>query len=438
MSTARSHENSANNDIEEPSEHSSSSRSTPVSRSLNIRLNVELPIAAPTAGLRSRPIVRRTWPQGMSPPRQPQPQQPPRLPSPRRQPALIHEVGGPSTLIVGIPVGRLPPVSWERDYLSVECVRQLHDQGFEHEMHLHHHQNLMDQVISQLSATHIELHRARDLIEEVVWEIECLRMKVVIWGLIACVLFSLLLFLEWNNSMALSSDSSADESGYVTARLPCPRATYVTGPDPTRTIDLNLPDHPHKHLLGKCPMWLTAESSGTKSDACSPSATQNDLNSNATSPRSENTVSAPMRLERPKARTRENARKKTHLTITVTFRNLEIGEPSTKAPQVVTPRESTKEYVQLYGYFDWKDEVNESLGWLTSRGTDMKARLDFHTDLATDMSGQMNELEQDIAQNQERATTAIRVARTTRIQSRVAKSIALVVSIVSLFIQLYR
>ncbi|KAI3725097.1 hypothetical protein L1987_64872 [Smallanthus sonchifolius] len=241
MSTARSHENSANNDTEEPSEHSSNSRSTSVSRSLNIRLNAELPIAAPAAGL------------------------------------------------------RLPPESWERDYLSMEGVHQLHDQGFEHEMRLHHYQNLMDQVSSKLTATHTELHRARDLIEEAVWEIQRLRMKVVIWGLIAC--------------MASSSDSSADESDYVTAKPPCPRAANVTGPDPTRTIDLNIPDHPHEHVLGKCLMWLPAESS---------------------------------------------------------------------------------------------------------------AQLDFHTDLATDMSGHMNELEQDIMQNQERTTTAIRDARTARIQSRVA------------------
>ncbi|KAI3725497.1 hypothetical protein L1987_65287 [Smallanthus sonchifolius] len=275
MSTARSHENSTNKDTEEPSEHSSSSRSTSVSRSLNIRLNTELPIAAPTADLRSRPIARRTWPQGMSPPRKPQPQQPPRLPSPRHQLTSIHEVGGPSNPIVGIRVGRLPPGSWERDYLLVERVRQLHDQGFEHEMRLHHHKNLMDQ----------------------------------------------------------------------------------------------------------------------------------------------NTVSTPMRLERPKARTRENARKRTHLTKKVIFKNLEIGEPHSKAPQGVTPRESTKEYVQLYGYFDRKDEVNESLGWLTSRGTDMKARLDFHTDYPTNMSGQMNELEQDIMQNHERTTNAIRDAPTARIQS---------------------
>ncbi|KAI3676201.1 hypothetical protein L1987_85802 [Smallanthus sonchifolius] len=248
MSTARSHENSANNDTEETSEHSSSSRSTSLSRSLNIRLNAELPIAAHAACLRCRPIARRTWPQGMSPPRQPQPPQP-------QQPRFTN--------------------------LYLKSYLPYHNVG-----------------------------------------------------------------------MASSSDASTDESGYVTAKPPCPRAAYVTGPDPTRTIDLNVPDHPHEHVLGKCPMWLPAKSSGTKSDARSPSATHKDLKYNATSPRRENTVSTPMRLERPKARTRENARKRTHLTKKVTFEKLGIGEPSTKASQVVTPRESTKEYVQLYGYFD--------------------------------------------------------------------------------------
>ncbi|KAI3802329.1 hypothetical protein L1987_30459 [Smallanthus sonchifolius] len=91
-----------------------------------------------------------------------------------------------------------------------------------------------------------------------------------------------------------------------------------------------------------------------------------------------------MRLERPKPRTRENARKRTHLSKKVTFKSIEKGEPSIRAPQ---------------------DEVNESLGWLTARGTDMKARLDFHTDLATDMSGQINEWEQDLMQNHDRTTT---------------------------------
>ncbi|KAI3802050.1 hypothetical protein L1987_30174 [Smallanthus sonchifolius] len=348
MSNARSHEDSVNNDTEKPSEHSSSSRGTSASRSLNIRLNAELPIAAPA--------------------------EPPRLPSPRHQPTSIHEVGGPSTPIVGILVGRFPPGSWERDYLTVERVRKLHDQGFEHEMRLLHHQNLMDQVISQLFATHIELHRARDLTKDDVQEIQLLRMKVIIWGLVACVLFALLL-------------------------PPCPREAYVTGPEPIRTIDLNLPDHPHKHALGKCPMWLPAESSGKDSR---------------------------------KRHEKNPFVQKGH------FKIIEKAELSTKAPQVFTPRESTKDYLQLYGYFDWKDEANESLGWLTSRGTDMKARLDFHTDPATDMSGKMNELEQDIMQNHDRTTTAIRDAHIARKQSLVAIAVALVVSLVSIFIQLYR
>ncbi|KAI3795174.1 hypothetical protein L1987_37823 [Smallanthus sonchifolius] len=49
-----------------------------------------------------------------------------------------------------------------------------------------------------------------------------------------------------------------------------------------------------------------------------------------------------------------------------------------------------------------------------------------------DMSGHMIELEQDIMQNQERTTTAMRDARTARIQSRVAIAVALVVSIASM------
>ncbi|KAI3825091.1 hypothetical protein L1987_06567 [Smallanthus sonchifolius] len=243
----------------------------------------------------------------------------------------------------------------------VERVCQYNDQGFKHEMRLHHHQSLMDQVIIQLSATHIELHRARDLIKDAMWEIRCLRMKIVVWGL-------------------------------------------------------------HDHALGKCPIWLSAETSGTKSNACTPSITKKDLKSDATSPRLENTVSAPIRLERPKARTRENARKRTHLPKKVTFKNIEKGEPSTRAPPIFTPREPTKDYIQLYRYFDWKAEVDQNLGWLTARGTDMKTHLDFHTDLATDMSGQMSEMEQDIIQNHDRSTTSLRE----------------VVSFVSLFLQLYR
>ncbi|KAI3712210.1 hypothetical protein L1987_70761 [Smallanthus sonchifolius] len=214
-------------------------------------------------------------------------------------------------------------------------------------MRLHHYQNLMDQVISQLSATHIELHRARDLIEDPVWEIQRLRMKVTI------------------------------AYAYLAYKICTLNPTYL--------------------IIMQCPMWLPAESSGTKSDARSTFVTQKDLKSNSTSPWHENTVSAPMRLERPKARTRQNAR-----------------------------------------YFDWKDEVNESLGWLTSLGTDMKDRLDFHIDLATVMSGKMNELEQDIMKNHDRTTATMRDARIARIQSRVAITVALVVSLASIFIQLYR
>ncbi|KAI3815386.1 hypothetical protein L1987_15052 [Smallanthus sonchifolius] len=197
MSSARSHVNSADDNIEEPSEHSSSSRGTSASTCLSIHIGTEPTTVVPSSNLISRPIARRTWPQGMSSPRQAQPQkpqQPPRLPSPRQQQTPLREVGGPSTPIVGIPVGRLPAGSSKRDYLTIERSRQLHDQGFEHEMHLHHHQILMDQVISQLSATHVELHRARNLIEDAMWEIRSLRMKIVVWGLVVGVLFVLLLY----------------------------------------------------------------------------------------------------------------------------------------------------------------------------------------------------------------------------------------------------
>ncbi|KAI3745062.1 hypothetical protein L1987_58163 [Smallanthus sonchifolius] len=121
------------------------------------------------------------------------------------------------------------------------------------------------------------------------------------------------------------------------------------------------------------------------------------------------------RLEQPKPRTRESARKKTHLPKKVTFKNMEKGEPSTRAPLVLSPQDPTKDYIQLYGYFDWKAEVNENLRWLTSRGTDMNARLDFHTELATDMSGQMSEMEQDIMQNHDKTTAALKEARAARI-----------------------
>ncbi|KAI3774069.1 hypothetical protein L1987_48612 [Smallanthus sonchifolius] len=114
-------------------------------------------------------------------------------------------------------------------------------------------------------------------------------------------------------------------------------------------------------------------------NARTPSASKKDFKSNATSQRRENIVSAPEGLEQLKPRTRESARKKTHLPKKVTFKNMEKGESSTRAPPVSSPRDPTKDYIQLYGYFDWKAEVDENLGWLTSRGTCMKARMDFHT-----------------------------------------------------------
>ncbi|KAI3687027.1 hypothetical protein L1987_80717 [Smallanthus sonchifolius] len=95
-------------------------------------------------------------------------------------------------------------------------------------------------------------------------------------------------------------------------------------------------------------MWLSVESSGTKSDAHTPSATKKDLKSDATSPRRENTVSATMRLERPRARTRENARKRTYLSKKVTFKSIKKGEPSIRAPPIFTPPEPTKDYIHLY------------------------------------------------------------------------------------------
>ncbi|KAI3825323.1 hypothetical protein L1987_06805 [Smallanthus sonchifolius] len=173
MSSARSHANSADNNTEEPSEHSNTSRGTSASRSLSIYVSTEPIVAVPPSNLRSQPITRRTWPQGMSPPRQTQPQQPqqpPQLPSPRQHQSPLREIGGPSVPMIGIPVGRLPPGSLERDYLTVERVCRLHDQGFEHEMHLHHHRTSWSK-----------------------WSASC---------------------------MASSSDSSADESGYVVADYP--------------------------------------------------------------------------------------------------------------------------------------------------------------------------------------------------------------------------
>ncbi|KAI3744692.1 hypothetical protein L1987_57781 [Smallanthus sonchifolius] len=116
----------------------------------------------------------------MSPPRQTQSQQPPRLLTPLQHRSPLQEVGGPSVLMLRIPIGGLPPRNWERYYLTVERVPQLHDQGFKHEMRLHHHQNLMEKMVGQLSATHLEFHRARDLIEDAMWEIRNLRMRILV------------------------------------------------------------------------------------------------------------------------------------------------------------------------------------------------------------------------------------------------------------------
>ncbi|KAI3810802.1 hypothetical protein L1987_20424 [Smallanthus sonchifolius] len=176
----------------------------------------------------------------------------------------------------------------------------------------------MEQMASQLSATHLELHRARDLIEDAI---------------------------------------SADESGYVVARPPYPRITFMTGPEPKRTIDLTLPDPHHCHAPGKCPMWLLTESLSTKSDARTPSANKKDHRFDATSQFHENTVSSPERLEQPKPRTVKMLR------IKLTFRRKSHSKPWKKA------------------------EVNESVGWLTARGKDMKTPLDYHTELTTNMSG---------------------------------------------------
>ncbi|KAI3810804.1 hypothetical protein L1987_20426 [Smallanthus sonchifolius] len=83
--------------------------------------------------------------------------------------------------------------------------------------------------------------------------------------------------------MASSSDSSVNESGYVVARPPYLRTTFMIGPEPKRTIDLTLPDPHHCHAPGKCPMWLPTESLSTKSDARTPSTNKKDHRSDATS-----------------------------------------------------------------------------------------------------------------------------------------------------------
>ncbi|KAI3813929.1 hypothetical protein L1987_18664 [Smallanthus sonchifolius] len=157
-------------------------------------------------------------------------------------------------------------------------------------------------------------------------------------------------------------------------------------------------------------MCLQAESLSTKLDARTPSSNKKDHKSDATSLYNENTVSAHERLELPKPRTRENARKKT-LVLKLTFETMEKGKPSTRAPLTPSPQDSSRDYIQLYRYFNRKDEVNESLGWLTSRGKDMKAHI-------------MLNLDKTIA--------AIKEVRAAKIQSRVAIAVALVVSIASL------
>ncbi|KAI3744985.1 hypothetical protein L1987_58084 [Smallanthus sonchifolius] len=216
----------------------------------------------------------------------------------------------------------------------MERVRQLHDQGFEHEMCLHHYQSLMEQMVSQLSATHLEMHRARDLIEDAM----------------------------------VSQDHRLDA-----------------------TVKLR-----------------------------------------------EKAVLAPRRMEQPKPRTQENTRKKTHPPKRVTFGTLEKDGPSTRALPTPSPQDPFEEYVQQYGYYDWKAEVNENLGWLTARGKDMRARLEYQAELKTDMSGQLHEMEQDIMLNHDKTVTAMREARAAKAQNRVAIAVALVVSIARILFQLYR
>ncbi|KAI3676388.1 hypothetical protein L1987_85994 [Smallanthus sonchifolius] len=71
----------------------------------------------------------------------------------------------------------------------------------------------------------------------------------------------------------------------------------------------------------------------------------------------------------------------------------------------------------------------------SSRSTSVSRSMASSSDSSADESGY---LEQDIMQNQEWTTTAMRDARTARIQSRFAIVVALVVSIASMIIQLYR
>ncbi|KAI3821242.1 hypothetical protein L1987_08804 [Smallanthus sonchifolius] len=213
----------------------------------------------------------------------------------------------------------------------------------------------------------------------------------------------------------------------------------MTGPESIRTFDLTLPDphHSHCHTRGKCPMWLPAESLSTKLNARTTSTNKKYHRSDATSQFRKNTVSAPERLQQPKPRIRDNARKKTHLLKKVTFGTMEKGKPSTQAPPAPSPQDPSRYYIQLYRYFDRKSEANENLGWLTARGKDMKARLDYHTELTTNMSRQMHEMEQDILLNNDKTIAAMKEALAAKIQSRVAIAVVVMVSIVSLLFQMY-
>ncbi|KAI3744837.1 hypothetical protein L1987_57930 [Smallanthus sonchifolius] len=261
MSSARSHANSADNNTEEPSEHSSSSRGTSASTSLSIHVNMEPTVSLPPSNLRSLPIAQKTWPQGISPPKQTQPQQPQQLPSPRQHQSPLREIGGPSTPI-------------------------------------------------------LEPHGT-------------------------------------NGQPAICHSPRVAPSKRPRLRR------YVGDPKPSDEV----------LSLGTSGMCLL----------CTPLVWPHLL----THP-----SKTPVRLEQPKPRTRENARKRTLLPNKVTFKNTEKGEPSTRAPPVPIPQDPSKDYIQLYGYFDWKAEVSESLGWLTSHGTNIKMRLDFHSELATHMSKQ--------------------------------------------------
>ncbi|KAI3744691.1 hypothetical protein L1987_57780 [Smallanthus sonchifolius] len=88
-------------------------------------------------------------------------------------------------------------------------------------------------------------------------------------------------------------------------------------------------------------MWLPAESSRIKSDARTPSTSKKDFKSDAASERRENTVSAPERLEQRKPRTRESARKKTHMPKKVTFKNMEKGQMNEMEQDIMQNHDKT-------------------------------------------------------------------------------------------------